>query len=184
VLEQVFLSVHGAHQGDNAAVAAAAAEAFFARPLDPTLIEDAFRTVQLPGRFEILGREPLLVLDGAHNPDGAAAAALTLEEDFSYDGDTILVVGMLEGRDPEALLDAMGAADARLVVACTPDSPRALDPAAVARAAADLGAGDVVVEPDVAQAVDRAIDEAGVDDAVLVSGSLYVVGAARTHLLG
>jgi folylpolyglutamate synthase/dihydropteroate synthase len=139
--------------------------------------------VQLPGRFEIIGRDPLLVLDGAHNPDGAAAAAQTLEEDFSYGGETILVVGMLRGRDPEALLEALGAADANLVVACMPDSPRAQDPAVVARAAADLGA-DVLVEPDVGRAVDVALDEAGSDDAVLVSGSLYVVGAARGHLLG
>jgi dihydrofolate synthase/folylpolyglutamate synthase len=184
VLEQVFLSVHGAHQGDNAAVAAAAAEAFFARPLDPTLIADAFAAVRLPGRFEIVGRDPLLVLDGAHNPDGAAAAAQTLEDDFSYGGENILVVGMLGGRDPAALLDAMGASEASLVVACSPDSPRAYDAEVVARVAAELGAADVLVEPDVARAVDLAVDEAGPDDAVMVSGSFYVVGAARSHLLG
>ena len=75
--------------------------------------------MQLPGRFEVVGREPLLVLDGAHNPDGAAAAAQTLEEDFTYGGETILVVGMLRGRDPGRCSRRSGASDASLVVACT-----------------------------------------------------------------
>lgn len=182
VLEQVFLSAHGAHQGDNAATATAAAEALFARPLDPTLVADGLGSVELPGRFEFVGREPLVVLDAAHNPDGAAAAYQTLENDFTYGGDAILVVGMLRGRDPVALLEALGADEAGLVVACTPDSPRALDAEEVAEAAAHLGA-PVDVEPNIARAVDRALDEAGADDAVLVTGSLYVVGAARSHLL-
>ncbi|MGH9243803.1 MAG: bifunctional folylpolyglutamate synthase/dihydrofolate synthase [Acidimicrobiales bacterium] len=182
VLEQVFLAAHGAHQGDNAAVAVAATEAFLARPLDAVVVGDALREISLQGRFEIVGRNPLVVLDGAHNPDGGAAVAQTLEDDFTHDGERVLVVGMLAGRDPLALLEALDAASARLVVGCTPDSPRACDADTVAAVARDLGV-DAVAEPDVARAVDLALDEAAADDAVLVTGSLYVAGAARTHLL-
>ncbi|MGH9184506.1 MAG: bifunctional folylpolyglutamate synthase/dihydrofolate synthase, partial [Acidimicrobiales bacterium] len=109
----VFLPVHGAHQGDNAACALAAAEAFFGRPMDGDVVAEGFANVSLPGRFEVVRRSPLVVLDGAHNAEGAAAAAQTLEEDFGVDGDVILVVGMLAPRDPTPFLEALGAGQAR-----------------------------------------------------------------------
>ena len=72
--DEVFLALHGAHQGENAAIALAAAEAFFGRPLADDLVAEAFAAVRNPGRFEVLRRDPLVILDGAHNPDGAASA--------------------------------------------------------------------------------------------------------------
>jgi dihydrofolate synthase/folylpolyglutamate synthase len=181
VLEQIFLSLHGAHQGDNAAAAVTAAEAFFARSLDADVVREAFGGLTVPGRFEVIRHAPLVVLDGAHNPEGAAAAAETLAADFSFDGRPILVVGMLAGRNPRDVLDALEVGGASLVVACTPPSARAIPAEVVAAVAEEFG---VVVEvvPDVARAVDRALDVATAADAVLVAGSLYVVGAARTHL--
>src|SRR3546814_2179283 len=62
-------ALHGPHQGDNAAVALAAVEAFFGRPVDPELVRQAFAAVENPGRFEVVSRDPLLILDGAHNGD-------------------------------------------------------------------------------------------------------------------
>lgn len=180
-VEQVFLPVHGAHQGDNAACALAAAESFLGRPLGVDLVRDAFATVTAPGRFEVARRSPLVVLDGAHNAEGAAVAAATLADDFEVPGEKILVVGLLAPRDPTSILEALDAANAYLVVACTPDSPRAVPAAQIAAAAAELGVTAEVV-PDVGRAVDRAISRASEDDAVLVTGSLYVVGAARAHL--
>jgi len=123
----------------------------------------------------------LVVLDGAHNPEGAAVAAATLRDDFMQQGRRIIVIGMLQPRDPVALLDAFEVDDTTLVVACEPDSPRAIAPSEVAAAAVALGA-DVIEEPDVGRAVDRARRLAAPEDAVLVTGSLYVVGSARTHL--
>src|SRR5436309_8144948 len=64
--DDVYLPLHGAHQGDNAAVALAAAEAFFGAPLDPEVVQGAFAGVRVPGRLEVVGRQPLVVLDGAH----------------------------------------------------------------------------------------------------------------------
>jgi dihydrofolate synthase/folylpolyglutamate synthase len=176
--DDVFLPLHGEHQGDNAAVALAAAEAFFHRPLDDALVRAAFASVENPGRFEVLGHEPLLILDGAHNPDGARAAATTLAEDFAVAGHLRLVVGTLSGRDPEELLQVLGAAQAAEVVCCTPDSPRAVPAAELAEVARRLGASARVV-PDVGDALAAALEHAGDEDAVLVTGSLYTVGAAR-----
>jgi len=176
--DDVFLPLHGEHQGDNAAVALAAVEAFFHRPLDAALVREAFASVENPGRFEVLGHEPLVILDGAHNPDGARAAATTLAEDFSVAGQLRLVVGTLGGRDPEELLGILGAQHAAEVVCCTPDSPRALPAAELAEVARRVGASARVV-PDVGDALATALEHARDEDAVLVTGSLYTVGAAR-----
>ena len=177
--EEVFLPLHGPHQGDNAAIALAAVEAFFERPVAPELVVEAFAAVRTPGRFEVVGREPLVVLDGAHNPDGAVALASTLEEGFVVRGERRLVVGVLDGRDPRELLQILDAADAAEVVCCSPDSPRALPAAALAEIVAELG-GRPRVAPGVGEAVHMALDAADAGDAVLVTGSLYTVGAART----
>jgi dihydrofolate synthase / folylpolyglutamate synthase len=176
--EEVFLPLHGAHQGDNASIALAAAEAFFDRPLDHDLVADALARVRNPGRFEVVARDPLIILDGAHNPEGAQAAAEALAEGFVVTGDHRLVIGVLDGRDPDELLEIVDASGAAEVVCCTPDSPRALPAATLAEHVERLG-GAARVVPDVGAALESALDAADADDVVLVTGSLYTVGAAR-----
>jgi dihydrofolate synthase/folylpolyglutamate synthase len=177
--EELFLPLHGEHQARNAAVAVAAVEAFFDRPLDHDVVAGALASVRTPGRFEVVGHDPLVVLDGAHNPDGARAAAATLAEGFSVAGQLRLVVGVLQGRDPEAILEHLGAATAAEVVCCSPDSPRALPAAELAEAVRALG-GTARVAASVDAAVRSAVADSAEGDAVLVAGSLYTVGAART----
>ena len=179
----VFLSLHGAHQGDNAAAALAAAEAFTGSRLADDLVAAALGSVTAPGRFEIVGRYPLAILDGAHNPDGVAAAAATLRTDFRSDGPLVLVLGCNRPRDPRELLEPFAAAEPDLVVATAADWAKAVPPDEVAAAAASVGVVAQVV-PDVADAVDIAVERAGAEGTVLVSGSLYVVGEARSHLRG
>jgi dihydrofolate synthase/folylpolyglutamate synthase len=178
--EDVFLDLHGSYQGDNFAAALAATEAFFGAPLDDRLVRDAAATVRSPGRLEIVGHDPLLVLDGAKNLEGAESSAAAVLEEFGARS-LILVVGMLHGKDPEAMLRALGAARSRLVVACPPPSPRAQPAGALVAAALRLGAHAVEAES-VADALQVAIDEAGPDDLILVTGSLYTVGSARAAL--
>lgn len=176
--DDVFLSLHGAHQAENASIALAAVEAFLGRPVTPDQVAEAFATARSPGRFEVVQRDPLLILDGAHNPDGADALAHTLAEGFAVAGELRLVVGMLAGRNPAELLDLLDVATAAEVVCCTPDSPRALPAAGLADEVVRLG-GRARVVPDVAEALDVALQGADPDDAVVVTGSLYTVGAAR-----
>jgi dihydrofolate synthase/folylpolyglutamate synthase len=95
----------------------------------------------------------------------------------------ILVVGMLGGKDPGEMLEALGAEGARLVISCPPPSPRAQDPVVLAEAARALGV-EARVAASVPEALDAALAEAAADDLVLVTGSLYVVGAARAALAG
>jgi dihydrofolate synthase / folylpolyglutamate synthase len=180
---QVFLPVHGAYQGENAAIALAAAEAFFGSPLDPDVVSDALAGLRLPGRLEVISRDPLLLLDGAHNPAGAVRSTAAIEEAFAGRGGRILVVGMLVGRDPVEMLEAFDAGSARLVVTCPPPSPRAMAAAEVADAARALGT-EAEEAASVPEAVATALALAAPDELVVVTGSLYVVGAARAALTG
>jgi dihydrofolate synthase / folylpolyglutamate synthase len=190
----LYLPLHGAHQADNAALALAAAEAFFGgQALDDEVVADGFATVKVPGRLEVVGRSPLVLLDGAHNPHGAAALARALDEAFvvvpdrrtGAAGGRTYVFGVLASHEPAGMLEALAVGPDDRVVACRPPSPRALDPRQVAAAARARGlpAAAIEVVPDVADAVDRAIAVAGPEGQVVVTGSLYVVGAARTHLV-
>jgi len=179
----VFVPLHGRHQGDNAAAALTATEAFFATPLADDVVEEGFAAVRMPGRFEVLGHQPLVIVDGAHNPAGADMCASVFIEDFDPAGDRHLVVGMLKGRDPEQLLAAFRADEFATVTCCTAPSPRGMDAAEVAAAARALGCDEVRVVPEVGRACNVAVARAAAEDAVLVSGSLYVVGEARPHLI-
>jgi dihydrofolate synthase/folylpolyglutamate synthase len=71
----VFVPLHGRHQGDNASVAIAAIEAFFGHGLDRNVLEEGLSLVSMPGRFEVLHHQPLVIIDGAHNPAGADVCA-------------------------------------------------------------------------------------------------------------
>jgi len=178
----VHLPVHGAYQGDNAAVAVAAVEAFFGAPLAPEVVEEAFAALRLPGRLEVVSRHPLCLLDGAHNPAGALAATEAVDEAFGpVVSGRILVIGLLQGRDATEMLRCFDAGRARLVVACPPPSPRAMPAAEIADAARDLGT-DAEEAESVPEALATALALAGESELVHVTGSLYVVGAARAAL--
>ena len=181
---EVFLPLYGAHQGDNAAIALAAAEAFTGAPLDPDAVYDAFTRVRSPGRLEIVGRHPLVLLDGAHNVAGAQALRNALAEEFAPAPRT-LVIGLLREKDPREMLTALGLDDAAQLVCARPPNPRALDPQLIADAAVELGfpAHHIEVVDEVAQAVSTALLSTPEEGEIIITGSLYFVGAARTMLV-
>lgn len=180
--DDLFLPLHGWHQGENAAVAIAAVEAFFGGAIDRDTLNEGLATVTMPGRFEVVGHQPLVILDGAHNPAGADVCASVFFDDFDPHGRRILVIGMLGGRDLVDTLSALKADEFEMVVCCTAPSPRARPAREVAQAVTDMGVVHVAVAESVEQACDIALNDATSDDAILVAGSLYVVGAARSHL--
>ena len=153
-------------------------EAFFGRRPHEDLIEFALATVELPARFEVVGHDPTIILDGAHNPPGAEAASSTLHEAFARLGSWVLVVGMLSGKDPVEMLEALGAADFDAIICCEPDWSRAIPAEQIARAATRLGLSAEVVKNPV-DALHRAAAVTAADDLILVTGSIYVVGEVR-----
>ena len=96
-------------------------------------MSDAFRVVRSPGRLEVVGHAPLILLDGAHNVAGAHALQSALAEEFPESPRT-LVIGLLREKEPHEMLDALDAKHAARLLCCRPPSPRALDPASVAAA--------------------------------------------------
>ncbi|WP_413809499.1 bifunctional tetrahydrofolate synthase/dihydrofolate synthase [Streptomyces sp. OE57] len=188
----VFLPLHGAHQAHNAAMALAAVEAFFgvgsqhARPLDIDTIRSAFASVTSPGRMEVVRRSPTVVLDAAHNPAGARAAAAAVTESFDFSR-LIGVVGASDGKDVRGLLEAFEPIFAEVVVTGN-SSHRAMDPDELAAIAVEVfGSDRVQVEPRLDDALEAAItlaEEEGeyAGAGVLVTGSVITVGEARLLL--
>src|SRR5262249_21082094 len=169
----VYLPLHGAYQADNAAAALAAADSFLERPLPEDVVTEAFGTVRSPGRLEVLGHAPLVLLDGAHNVAGAEERRRTL------------VIGLLREKEPHEMLEALDAEHVAHLLCSRPPSPRALDPARVAAAGADLGVDPARIETfdSVGDAVTRAREVTADDAQIVVTGSLYTVGAARQVLV-
>ena len=182
IYSEIALPLHGAHQGDNASLAVMAVEEFCDAPLSPEVVAEGFARVEMPGRFEVIGRRPLVIIDGAHNPAGADVCAQVFFEDFDAAGKRVLVVGVLRGREPTVMLSALRADEFDLVICCTAPSPRGLSSHVLADAARNLGCDAIEIVDTVEQACALALRNAGPHDAVLVAGSLYVVGAARTYL--
>jgi dihydrofolate synthase / folylpolyglutamate synthase len=186
----VFLPLHGAHQADNAAIALAAAESFVRGPLPFDVVSEAFARVQSPGRLEVVRRQPLVLLDGAHNVAGAEALRRALDEEFS-EGPRTLIVGMLREKEPHEMLAALGVADLAddehggILICCRPPTPRALETSFIVKAAIDLGVPEERIEvvDRVEDAVSSALLSTPNDGQIVITGSLYVVGAARSVLV-
>ncbi len=176
--EEIFIPVHGEHQGENLATAIAATETFFGKALDTDLIKGALEEIEIPGRFEVVNREPTVILDGGHNPDGVRTARMTLETEFARIGSWILVFGMLTGRDHTEMLEAINAPDFDAVILTQPTWSRSVPAEELAVAAHDLGMDPQVVT-DPVEAFQRAKAVAGTDDIILVVGSLYLIGDIR-----
>jgi dihydrofolate synthase/folylpolyglutamate synthase len=177
--EQVYVPLHGAAQSANAAIAAASVEAFFDRGLSDDVCELGLASVALPGRCEVVLHQPLVVLDGAHNRDAAANLVDTLTTEFSPAGSRLLVLGMLSGRSPDDLLDALAPYGWDAVVATTPPGERGLPAAELAAAVSRRWHTTADVVDDPAEAAQRALLVAGDDDMVVVAGSFYLVSPVR-----
>ncbi len=182
--EDLFLPLHGAHQADNAVIALTAAEVFLGEAIPDHLVAEAFSGLTSPGRLEVVGHQPLVLLDGAHNVAGAHALLRALNEEF-VTGPRTLVVGLLREKEPHEMLDALGIEVATRLVCTRAPSPRALDPGLVATAAEDLGLDheQIDVADTVPDAIARALEITPPDGQVIVTGSLYTVGAARSVLI-
>ncbi|WP_406722820.1 bifunctional folylpolyglutamate synthase/dihydrofolate synthase [Streptomyces althioticus] len=189
---EVFLPLHGAHQAHNAAVALAAVEAFFGvgaqrpEPLDIDTVRRAFASVASPGRMEVVRRSPTVVLDAAHNPAGARAAAAAIGEAFQF-SNLVGVVGASGDKNVRELLEAFEPVFAEVVVTQN-SSHRAMDADALAAIAVEVfGEERVQVEPRLPDALEAAItlaEEEGefAGGGVLVTGSVITVGEARLLL--
>ncbi len=181
--EELFIPLRGLYQITNASTAVAAAELLSGMGF--SVHQDVFRSglaaTEWPGRLELLHRNPLLIMDGAHNPASMEVLAGAVPSYFKYRR-LILVLGILADKDMKTMLGhILPLADK--VVFTRPVLPRAAEPQDVARFTLgnfSLSAPPIIVE-DYREALDKALAEAEPEDAVLVTGSLYTVSDIRAY---
>jgi len=168
----------GQHQAVNVGIAAVLARQVggaLGTAVESEAIAAGIRNVTWPGRFEVMGQEPLTVLDGAHNPDACAKLAALLDR-YDYD-DLHLVVGAMRDKDHAEMARALPTADRVLVAEPAVDRAQASEVlAAVFERESD---GAIQQCDSVLDAVGRACRTADEDDCVLVTGSLHTVAEAR-----
>ncbi|MFC4439230.1 MULTISPECIES: dihydropteroate synthase [Natrialbaceae] len=167
----------GSHQAENAGIAATLARQV-ADVSDDDLAR-GLRNAHWPGRFEVIDTEPLVILDGAHNPGACEQLAKTLAT-YEYD-DLHLVVGAMHDKDHGEMAAALPTPD--VVVATEPDLERAEDSDVLAEVFERTGVDGAAVRtsPSVQNALESALAASDETDCVLVTGSLFAVAEARSR---
>lgn len=178
---EVNLALPGAHQACNAAMAIEIALALWRQGLDipDEAILEGLEATRFPARIEVLRQQPLVLLDGSHNPAGAAALAATLGAQ-KLPQKPAAVLGVLADKAAAEMLRALGDSFST-IYAVTPDCPRAMSADELARLASqELPEVPAYPCADLGQALDTAL---GLPQGAVVCGSLYLAAQARPMLL-
>lgn len=175
--DDLYLPLHGYHQVEHVATSLVTAEMFLGRELDHDSLEVALSSMTAPGRLEVVGRRPVVLLDGAHNVQGIGGLATTITQEFPA-MEWQLVLGVRGDRDVGELVEPLLGHIGK-VFATAPDDPGAIDPHAVAAAAAAALGVEAVAFLSPEDAFEQAREAAGAGGGVIVAGSLYLVGEVR-----
>jgi dihydrofolate synthase / folylpolyglutamate synthase len=179
--DELFSPMFGEHAVRNAAAAIVAVESLLGYRLDEDATRTAIGSLRIPGRLEVTGRAPMVVLDGAHNPAGAEALARTLGEAFIWSR-LHVVLAASSNKDLDGVVAAL-APIADVWYAARNESVRSFPAEHVAERIAAAG-GRVADLGTVEESLAAARDAAAEDDLILVTGSLYTVADARRALEG
>jgi dihydrofolate synthase/folylpolyglutamate synthase len=179
--EGLQVPLAGRHQVENAVTALAAAEALEASGLrlGDQAIRSGLAHARWPGRLQVVSEHPRILVDGAHNPAGAAALAGFLREHRTILRRLVLVFGVLRDKDWVAMLGALAPLADHLILT-HPPTERGADPQELL--VADRLGVPVEVQPEVGSALRRARAIAGPEDTIVTTGSLYLVGPALQAL--
>jgi len=178
----MFLPLFGSHQGQNALLAVVASEMFVDAKLGDEVVEEGFLQARSPGRMEIVNRDPLIIIDGAHNVAGAQTFATAMDEEFER-ARRIYVMGLTREKDSTAMINSLGIDNEDVVIATAIDSPRAMKVDELSRALKSAGIETVIESDGPESAIENAKAIALDDDHIIVTGSLYVVGEIRALLV-
>ena len=164
----------GRHQLVNAATALSVIELLGG--FSEMDVRNGFSKTKWPGRLEIINRNPLIVVDGAHNPDCMKKLKSAVTEYFNYDK-LILVLGILSDKNIKKMVKII-APPSDIVIITKPDTERAADPKII-KNEAEKYIRTVVVKDNVKNALDYAKSIAKKNDMILITGSLYTVGDVK-----
>ena len=176
--ERLLCPLAGKHQISNAALALGAVELIedAGFRVEEAAVSEGLKRAHWEGRLEILQHSPMLLVDGAHNPAGAATLCRALQNDFPHRR-LILLFGVLEDKDYRTMAKRLFPMADRVILT-RPNSERALSPVELRRAAGRFhGDIEVVENPD--DALRYALSLAGEEDLVCAAGSLYLVGEVK-----
>jgi dihydrofolate synthase/folylpolyglutamate synthase len=185
-LKEYFVktSIIGEHQGENIALTIEVIEKLQMNGVyitDEAINEGIAKTVN-PGRMEIVGFEPLIILDGAHNIAGVSYLKKTLNADFVYNK-LILVLGILSDKNVKGMLEII-APIGDVIVITKSQNKRATEPIKLKELTEKLNfKNQVIVKNKVDEAVKYALSIAKKDDLICITGSLFTVGEARDYLV-
>lgn len=175
--QELFLPLVGDHQAENAAVALAAVESFLGNGetmLGGEVLEEGMGLASSPGRLQVIGSHPTVLVDAAHNPHGAESLTRALMTSFSFDR-VICVIGVLQEKDVAGIVEALDPVVDHFVVTQS-QSDRAISVADLADTISEIaGADRVDSRPTSDQAMARALDLAGTTGGVVVTGSITLV---------
>jgi dihydrofolate synthase/folylpolyglutamate synthase len=181
---QLSTGLLGRYQGENIALAVAVVEhlqmlGVFVADRD---IGNGITHTLNPGRMEIISENPMLLLDGAHNPTGIKMLKESLEHDFSYHR-LILILGILADKDITDMVPMITPLSEIIIIA-PPQNPRACDPKRLQEKIVQSGfSKQLLIKETVTDAIDYSKTVAATDDLICITGSLFTVGEARTYLL-
>jgi dihydrofolate synthase/folylpolyglutamate synthase len=174
------LGLKGKFQNRNAALSLAVIELLEKKgyAFSSHDIVEGLKDTKWPGRMHVVSQEPLIILDGAHNPKAISELAHSIRHDFSYRR-LILVIGVMEDKDIGKILKGI-LPIADYVIYTSPDYYRSARPERLMKEGLSLGKPGEIV-PAISDALDMAKEMAGPKDVILVSGSLFTVGEAMTY---
>ena len=129
------------------------------------------------GRIERIKDNPIFIIDGAHNEDGAKSLARAIENNFKEKKLTLLI-GMLEDKDIDTVLDIL-IPKFNKIITTTPDSPRAMDSSQLRDKVLKYNK-NVIDKSNVEDAVDYVLENSNSEDVIISAGSLYMIGHVRT----
>jgi dihydrofolate synthase/folylpolyglutamate synthase len=175
-----YLPLYGAHQGHNAALAVAAVESLIgagSQRIADDIMTDGLQGATSPGRLQLLGIAPTVVVDAAHNPHGAQSLAQSLDDSFDFD-EWGLVLGVLADKDAAGIIATLAPAAAHIFVT-VPESNRASDADSLADLVENAGYR-ATVHHSLADAADAAREWASTSErrAVVIAGSIVLAGEA------
>ncbi|MDL9979598.1 bifunctional folylpolyglutamate synthase/dihydrofolate synthase [Microbacterium sp. ASV49] len=175
-----YLPLYGSHQARNAALAIAAVESLIGggdQPIAGDVLAEGLGEATSPGRLQLVGVAPTVLVDSAHNPHGAHALVEALQTSFDFD-EWGVVLGVLSDKDAVGIVREIAPMAAH-VFATAPNSERASEADAVADLVEELEL-PVTVHHDLADAADSAREWAAASDrrAVVIAGSVVLAGEA------
>jgi len=177
-LESLALTMPGSHQMKNASVAIAAVEELMAQgyTITEAAMREGIEATRFAGRFEIIGRDPDIIIDGAHTPEGMRLLKSTVKR--LYPGvKPLVLLGMLKDKNYRKLAEIIVPL-AREVICVPPLGDRALDPTELAAFVRELGV-PAEAFPEIIEGFMRLMEKATKTDLILATGSLYMIGLVR-----